>query len=131
MLGNRKVTHNFITRKKYMKNLLLASALVAFSSTAAFAEGGPLSSIKPDASVEYALEAKKWSGDVGVTANLFGVSVRPAADWSYSSGNALAVDGFSVKGTMPLAGGLSAYSKLSMTSKFKYSDVTLGVAFSF
>jgi len=90
-----------------------------------------MSSIKPDASVEYALEAKKWSGDVGVTANLFGVSVRPAADWSYSSGNSLAVDGFSVKGTMPLAGGLSAYSKLSMTSKFKYSDVTLGVAFSF
>ena len=114
-----------------MKNLLLASALVAFSSTAAFAEGGALSSIKPDASVEYALEAKKWSGDVGVTANLFGVSVRPAADWSYSSGNSLAVDAFSVKGTMPLAGGLSAYSKLSMTSKFKYSDVTLGVAFSF
>ena len=53
-----------------MKNLLLASALVAFSSTAAFAECGPLSSIKPDASLEYALEAKKWSGDVGVTASV-------------------------------------------------------------
>jgi len=114
-----------------MKNLLLASALVAFSSTAAFAEGGPLSSIKPDASVEYAFNAKKWSGDVGMTAAVAGISIRPAADWSYSSGNALAVDGFSVKGTMPLAGGLSAYSKLSMSSKFKYSDVTLAVAFIF
>jgi len=114
-----------------MKNLLLASALVAFSGAAAYAEGGPLSSIKPDASLEYALEAKKWSGDLGVTANLFGVSVRPAADFSYSSGNAVALDGFNVKGTMPLAGGLSAYSKLSMTNKMKYSDVTLGVAFSF
>ena len=114
-----------------MKKTILASALVVATATAAHAEGGLMSSIKPDASLEYALEAKKWSGDVGVTANLFGVSVRPAADWSYSSGNALAVDGFSVKGTMPLAGGMSAYSKLSMTNKMKYSDVTFGVAFSF
>ena len=73
-----------------MKKLLLASALVAFSSTAAFAEGGPLSSIKPDASLEYAFEAKKWSGDVGVTASVYGISVRPAADFSYASGSAVA-----------------------------------------
>ena len=114
-----------------MKKLLLASALVAFSSTAAFAEGGPLSSIKPDASLEYAFAAKKWSGDVGVTAAVAGVSIRPAADFSYTSGSAVALDGFSVKGTMPLRAGMSAYSKLSMTNKMKYSDVTLGVAFSF
>ena len=114
-----------------MKKLLLASALVAFSSTAAFAEGGPLSSIKPDASLEYAFEAKKWSGDVGVTAAVAGISIRPAADFSYSSGSSVSLDGFSVKGTMPLRAGMSAYSKLSMTNKMKYSDVTLGVAFSF
>ena len=114
-----------------MKNLLLASALVAFSSTAAFAEGGLLSSIKPDASVEYAFAAKKWSGDVGVSAGIAGITVRPAADWSYSSGNSIAIDAFSVKGTMPISGSLSAYSKLSMTNKMKYSDVTVGMAFSF
>jgi hypothetical protein len=114
-----------------MKKLIIASALVAFSSTAAFAEGGLLSSIKPDASLEYAFAAKKWSGDVGVTAAVAGVSIRPAADFSYSSGNSVALDGFSVKGTMPISSSLSAYSKLSMTNKMKYSDVTLGVAFSF
>ena len=114
-----------------MKKILLASALIAFSSTAAFAEGGPLSSIKPDASLEYAFKAKKWSGDVGITAAVAGITIRPAADFSYSSGNSIAVDGFSVKGTMPISAGLSGYSKLSMTNKMKYSDVTVGVAFSF
>jgi hypothetical protein len=121
----------FITRKKYMKNLLLATALVAVSSTAAFAEGGLLSSISPDASVEYAVDAKTWSGDVGVTTTFAGITIRPAADFSYSSGNSLAIDSYSVKGTMPLSSGLSAYSKLSMTNKMKYSEVTVGVAFSF
>ena len=113
-----------------MKTLIIAGTLVTLLGVSANAEAVS-SSIIPDASVEYAFNAKKWSGDVGMTAAVAGISIRPAADWSYSSGNALAVDGFSVKGTMPLAGGLSAYSKLSMTSKFKYSDVTLGVAFSF
>ena len=93
-----------------MKKLIIASALVAFSSTAAFAEGGLMSSIKPDASLEYAFAAKKWSGDVGVTAAVYGISVRPAADFSYTSGSAVALDGFSVKGTMPISTSLSAYS---------------------
>lgn len=115
-----------------MKSLILASALVV-ASTAAQAEGvgGIMSSLKPDASVEYAFKSKAWAGDVGMSASLAGITVRPAMDWSYSSGNSIAISGSSVKATMPIAGGLSAYSKLSLTSKFKYSDVTVGVAFSF
>lgn len=115
-----------------MKSLILASALVV-ASTAAQAEGvgGIMSSLKPDASVEYAFNSKAWAGDVGMTASLGSISVRPAMDWTYSSGNSIAISGSSVKATMPIAGGLSAYSKLSLTSKFKYSDVTVGVAFSF
>jgi len=115
-----------------MKSLILASAIVAVTAISAHAEGGSLmSSLKPDASVEYAMKAKAWSGDVGITASVAGITVRPAMDWSYSSGNSIAISGSSVKATMPLAGGMSAYSKLSLTNKFKYNDVTVGIAFSF
>ena len=115
-----------------MKSLILASAIVAVTAISAHAEGGGLlSSIKPVASVEYAVKAKAWSGDVGVTASIMGITVRPAMDWSYSSGNSIAISGSSIKGTMPISGGLSAYSKLSLTNKFKYDDVTIGMAFSF
>ena len=118
-----------------MRNLFIAGTIVALTATAAQAEsvssGGIISMIKPDTSIEYGIKTKKWSGDVGVTAAVAGISIRPAADFSYTSGNAVALDGFSVKGTMPISSSLSAYSKLSMTNKMKYSDVTLGVAFSF
>jgi hypothetical protein len=114
-----------------MKSLILASALVAVTAVSAHAEGGIMSSIKPDASVEYAVKAKTWSGDVGVTASIMGISIRPAMDWSYSSGNSIAISGSSIKGTMPLMSGVSAYSKLSLTNGFKYDDVSVGVAFSF
>ena len=48
-----------------------------------------------------------------------------AADFSYASGSAVALDGFNVKGTMPLAGGMSAYSKLSMTNKMNIAMLLL------
>lgn len=114
-----------------MKSLILASAIVAVTAISAHAEGGLMSSIKPDASIEYAVKSKAWAGDVGVTATVAGLTIRPAMDWAYSSGNSIAISGSSVKATMPLAGGMTAYSELSLTSKFKYSDVTIGMAFSF
>jgi len=114
-----------------MKKTILASALVVATATAAHAEGGLMSSIKPDASLEYAMEAEKWSGDMGVTASVFGLSVRPALDFSYKNGDSMTFDGAEIKGTMPLSTGLSAYSTLNLTNKFKYNDITVGVAFSF
>ena len=116
-----------------MKKTILASVLLVATATTAHAEGtgGLMSSIKPDASLEYAVDAKKWSGDMGVTASVFGLSIRPALDFSYKNGDSMTFDGAEIKGTMPLSQGLSAYSKLNLTNKFKYSDVTVGVAFSF
>jgi len=114
-----------------MKKIILASALVVATATAAHAEGGLMSSIKPDASLEYAFDASKWSGDMGVTASVYGLSIRPALDFSYKNGDSMTFDGAEIKGTMPLSQGLSAYSTLSLTNKFKYNDVSVGVAFSF
>ena len=66
-----------------MKSLILASALVV-ASTAAQAEGvsGIVGTLKPDATVEYAFNSKAWSGDVGVSGTLAGITVRPSMDWS-------------------------------------------------
>jgi hypothetical protein len=114
-----------------MKKTILASVLLVATATTAHAEGGIMSSIKPDASLEYAFEASKWSGDMGVSAGVFGITIRPALDFSYKNGDSMTFDGAEIKGTMPLSQGLSAYSKLNLTNKFKYSDVTVGVAFSF
>ena len=118
-----------------MKNLFLAGAIVALTAVSAQAEGvirsGIMSMLKPDASVEYGFKTKKWSGDVGVTANISRLSVRPAIDWGYASGDSFSISGASVKSTMAISNSLSAYSELSLDSDFKYSDISVGVSISF
>jgi len=118
-----------------MRKLFIAGVIIALSSAYAQAEGVARSSImsliKPDASVEYGFKTKKWSGDVGVTANLSRLSVRPALDWGYASGDSFSVSGASVKSTMTLSNSLSAYSKLSLDKDFKYSDLSIGFAIAF
>ena len=118
-----------------MRNLFIAGTIVALTATAAQAEsvssGDIMSMIKPDTSIEYGIKTKKWSGDVGATATLGRISIRPALDWSYSSSSSLDIDGVSVKSTVPLIGGLSTYSKLSLDSKFKYTDLSIGLAYTF
>ena len=118
-----------------MKNLFIAGVIVTLTAMSAQAEGvvrgGLLSMIKPDASIEYGIKTKKWSGDVGVTANLSRLSVRPALDWGYASGGSFAIAGASVKSTMAISKSLSAYSKLSLDKDFKYSDLSIGVAIAF
>ncbi len=118
-----------------MKRLFLAGAIVAVTAVSAQAEGvikrGIMSMIKPDASVEYGFKSKKWSGDVGVTANVSRLSIRPAIDWNYASGDSFSISGASVKSTMAISNSLSAYSKLSLDSDFKYSDISVGVSIAF
>ena len=114
-----------------MKNLILASAIVALSAVSVQAEGGLMSLIKPDASLQYGFKTKKWSGDMGATATLGRVSIRPALDWSYSSSTSIGVDGASVKSTMPFGSKLSAFSKLSLDGSFKYEDLAIGIELSF
>lgn len=118
-----------------MKNLFLAGAIVTLTAMSAQAEGvirsGIMSMLKPDASVEYGFKTKKWSGDVGVTANISRLSVRPAIDWGYASGDSFSISGASVKSTMAISNSLSAYSELSLDSDFKYSDISVGVSISF
>jgi len=117
-----------------MKSLFIAGVIVVLTSASAQAEepsrGGIMSLIKPDTSIEYGFKSKKWSGDVGATASLGRISIRPALDWSYSS-SSFSLDSASVKSTMPLFGGLSTYSKLSLDSKFKYTDLSVGLAYTF
>ena len=117
-----------------MRNLFIAGTIVVLTATTAQAEsvssGGIMSMIKPDTSIEYGIKSKKWSGDVGATASLGRLSIRPALDWSYSS-SSFNLDSASVKSTMPLFGGLSTYSKLSLDSKFKYTDLSIGLAYTF
>ncbi len=118
-----------------MRKLFIAGVIIALSSAYAQAEGvakrNILSLIKPDASVEYGLKTKKWSGDIGVTASVSRLSIRPSLDWGYSSGDSFAISGASVKSTMALSDKLSAYSKLSLDKDFKYSDLSVGVAITF
>jgi len=118
-----------------MKKLFLAGAIVTLTAMSAQAEGviksGIMSMFKPDATVEYGIKTKKWSGDVGVTANLSRLSIRPALDWGYASGDSFSVSGASVKSTMALSNSLSAYSELSLDKDFKYSDLSIGVAITF
>jgi len=118
-----------------MRKLFLAGTIVALSAASVQAEGviksGIMSMFKPDASVEYGIKTKKWSGDVGVTANLSRLSIRPALDWGYASGGSFAIAGASVKSTMAISKSLSAYSKLSLDKDFKYSDLSIGVAIAF
>ena len=117
-----------------MRNLFIAGTIVALTATAAQAEsvssGGIMSMIKPDTSIEYGIKTKKWSGDVGATASLGRISIRPALDWSYSS-SSFSLDSASVKSTIPLLSGLSTYSKLSLDGDFKYSDLSIGLAYTF
>ena len=118
-----------------MRNLFIAGVIVTLTAMSAQAEGvvrgGLLSMIKPDASVEYGIKTKKWSGDFGVTANVSRLSIRPALDWGYASGGSFAIAGASVKSTMTISNSLSAYSKLSLDKDFKYSDLSIGVAIEF
>ena len=55
-----------------MKTLIIAGTIVTLLGVSANAEAVSLS-IKPDASVEYALKTSKWSGDVGITSNFSGL----------------------------------------------------------
>ena len=118
-----------------MRNLFIAGVIVTLTAMSAQAEGvvrgGLLSMIKPDASVEYGIKTKKWSGDFGVTANVSRLSIRPALDWGYASGDSFSVSGASVKSTIALSNSLSAYSELSLDKDFKYSDLSIGVAITF
>ena len=118
-----------------MKKLFLAGAIVTLTAMSAQAEegirGGIMSMLKPDASVEYGFKSKKWSGDVGVTASISRLSVRPSIDWAYASGDSISVSGASVKSTMAISKNLSAYSELSLDSDFKYSDISVGVSIAF
>ena len=118
-----------------MKSLFIAGAIVVLTSASAQAEepsrGGIMSLIKPDTSIEYGIKSKKWSGDVGATASLGRISIRPAVDWSYASGSSISISGASVKSTVGLIGGLSTYSKLSLDGDFKYSDLSIGLAYTF
>ena len=118
-----------------MRNLFIAGVIVTLTAMSAQAEGvvrgGLLSMIKPDASVEYGIKTKKWSGDLGVTPNVSRLSIRPALDWGYASGDSFSVSGASVKSTMALSNSLSAYSELSLDKDFKYSDLSIGVAITF
>jgi len=118
-----------------MRKLFIAGVIIALSSAYAQAEGVARSSImsliKPGASVEYGFKTKKWSGDVGVTANVSRLSIRPALDWGYSSSDSFNISGASVKSTMTISDNLSAYSELSLDKDFKYSDLSVGVAITF
>jgi len=118
-----------------MKKLFLAGAIVTLTAMSAQAEGvmnnSIMSMIKPDASVEYGFKTKKWSGDVGVTASMSRLSVRPAIDWGYTSGDSFSISGASVKSTMAISNSLSAYSELSLDKDFKYSDISVGMSIAF
>jgi hypothetical protein len=118
-----------------MRNLIIAGVIAVTTASAAQSEGiingGIMSMIKPDASVEYGFKTKKWSGDVGVTASLSRLSIRPAIDWAYTSADSIGISGASVKSTMALSDSLSAYSELSLDKDFKYSDVSVGVSIAF
>tara|TARA_R110000751_G_scaffold161643_4_gene268171 strand:+ start:403 stop:762 length:360 start_codon:yes stop_codon:yes gene_type:complete len=118
-----------------MRKLIIAGVIAVATASAAQSEGimngGIMSMIKPDASVEYGIKTKKWSGDVGVTASLSRLSVRPALDWGYASGDSIAISGASVKSTLAISNSLSAYSKLSLDKDFKYTDLSIGVAIAF
>jgi hypothetical protein len=117
-----------------MKSLFIAGTIIALSTASVQAEGvstgGIMSLIKPDTSVEYGFKTKKWSGDVGATGSLGRISIRPSLDWSYSS-SSFNIDGASVKSVVPLLGGLSTYSKLSLDGDFKYSDLSIGLSYTF
>tara|TARA_R110002074_G_scaffold258312_1_gene430874 strand:- start:1002 stop:1361 length:360 start_codon:yes stop_codon:yes gene_type:complete len=118
-----------------MKSLFIAGTIIALSTVSVQAEGistgGIMSLIKPDTSIEYGFKTKKWSGDVGATATLGRISVRPSVDWSYTKGSSIGIDGASVKSVVPIMGGLSTYSKLSLDGDFKYSDLSIGLSYTF
>jgi len=118
-----------------MKTFFITSTIFTLSTSFLYAEGLPknnfLKSIKPDAKVEYALKAKEWSGDVGVTANIMGLSIRPALAWSHTSVNSLGITGTTVTSTMPLNNNVSVYSEISLDKSFKYDDISIGMSYTF
>ena len=112
-----------------MKSLFIAGTIIALSTASVQAEGistGGIMSL-----IEYGFKTKKWSGDVGATATLGRISVRPSVDWSYTKGSSIGIDGASVKSVVPIMGGLSTYSKLSLDGDFKYSDLSIGLSYTF
>ena len=113
-----------------MKTLIIAGTIVTLLGVSANAEAVS-SSIKPDASVEYAFKTQKWSGDVGITTGFSGLSIRPSLDWSYTSANSIAVDGAKVTSTLPLDSNLSVYSELSLSNELKYDSVSIGLSYTF
>jgi hypothetical protein len=111
-----------------MKKILLISTLVGGLSSAAYADPMGIS-----ISGDYALEAEKWSSSASYSKKIAGVTITPSFDFSYlSSGNAGGLfDGASIGTSYPLGDNLSLNSKLGLTNKWKYEELTLGISFSF
>ena len=113
-----------------MKTLIIAGTLVTLLGVSANAEAVS-SSIKPDASVEYAFKTSSWSGDVGITSSFNTLSIRPSLDWSYTDSNSIGIDGAKITSTLPLDSNLSIYSELSLSNELKYDSVSIGLSYTF
>jgi hypothetical protein len=114
-----------------MKLFLIAGA-IALSATAVSAEGIPSKPLSIDGDIVYSVENKNFSIEAGPTMTVGAIKVAPrVASTLATDGMKFALTGVSVKGTYDLSSSLNVYSKLSMTKKLKYSDLTVGIGFSF
>jgi len=113
-----------------MKKILLTVALVGGLSSAAYA-----GDMGVTVSSDYAIEAEKWSSNIAYSKLIAGVTVTPALDFSYYNngkpGGGGMFDGSSIGASYPLSSSLTATSKLGITNKWKYEELTVGLSFSF
>jgi len=115
-----------------MKTILIAGA-IALTAMAAHADGvASTSPLSIDGDISYSMENKLFSIEAGPTMSVGAIKVAPrVASTLATDGMKFNLTGVSVKGSYDLSSSLNLYSKLSMTKKLKYSDLTVGVAFSF
>ncbi len=113
-----------------MKSALIAGA-VALTATGAFAEDAAQKPLSIDGEVEYSVESKLFTTEVGPTLGIMGLTIAPRAHMTLDTGMDYNFTGVSTKATYGLSSNLDVFSKISADKNFKYQDITIGVAFSF
>jgi hypothetical protein len=109
-----------------MRNIAIVATAVTFlTASVAVAEG-----LGVFGSLEYAVEAQTVEANVGLDYAMGDFTITPTATINDASGSVEFV-GADVTVTYAIVGSTAAYVTVEADSNLNYSDVTVGVSFSF
>jgi gamma-glutamyl phosphate reductase len=109
-----------------MKNLIIASAIVAASASTAFADG-----LRWGGATEYQVEAEKFETTFGARYTVGAVTLSPTVTAYYTQAEKFEVESVDFKASYTINENLAVYGKLEGDADFNYEEATVGVAFNF